>query len=314
MRRRRVSESACLLAQVRHDGLHRLALFAPGCAKVNHNLRSGARQEAAAASRAPRRAHRARPSLKQRLAELSVAAHLAHVLAQAARRGGGAVGLGRQRGGRPDSARWHASGGRRHQARSPRTQAHRAHAQARLRRSFAAQRSGGGKARWRTGSGERKVESASSPCTLLTCVCAVKELLEHLLKPRLASRLCRRQRPPRNLQLVLEHSLLPACPASAERSRSGCACCCAPPRGLCAAHRLTRKAPAHSNPRRRMESAAERKARLKALRAAAEESGVVPSRDTGDECVPRRGTGPDLGARSARGAPAEPLLSRAGLR
>jgi hypothetical protein len=35
-----------------------------------------------------------------------------------------------------------------------------------------------------------------------------------------------------------------------------------------------------------MESAAERKARLKALRAAAEESGVVPARDPGDECVP----------------------------
>jgi hypothetical protein len=36
-----------------------------------------------------------------------------------------------------------------------------------------------------------------------------------------------------------------------------------------------------------MESAAERKARLKALRAAAEESGVVPARDPGDECVAR---------------------------
>jgi hypothetical protein len=35
-----------------------------------------------------------------------------------------------------------------------------------------------------------------------------------------------------------------------------------------------------------MESAAERKARLKALRAAAEESGVVPARDAGDECAP----------------------------
>jgi hypothetical protein len=35
-----------------------------------------------------------------------------------------------------------------------------------------------------------------------------------------------------------------------------------------------------------METAAERKARLKAMRAAAEESGVVPARDTDDECVP----------------------------
>jgi coiled-coil domain-containing protein 12 len=35
-----------------------------------------------------------------------------------------------------------------------------------------------------------------------------------------------------------------------------------------------------------MESAAERKARLKALRAAAEESGVVAARDPADECVP----------------------------
>ena len=34
------------------------------------------------------------------------------------------------------------------------------------------------------------------------------------------------------------------------------------------------------------ETAAERKARLKAMRAAAEESGLIPARDTGDECVP----------------------------
>ena len=36
-----------------------------------------------------------------------------------------------------------------------------------------------------------------------------------------------------------------------------------------------------------MESAAERKARLKALRAAAEEDGVVPARAAEDECAPR---------------------------
>ena len=35
-----------------------------------------------------------------------------------------------------------------------------------------------------------------------------------------------------------------------------------------------------------MESAAERKARLKALRAAAEESGLVSTHDAGDECAP----------------------------
>ena len=35
-----------------------------------------------------------------------------------------------------------------------------------------------------------------------------------------------------------------------------------------------------------METAAERKARLKAMRAAAEEAGVVPARDAADECVP----------------------------
>ncbi len=36
------------------------------------------------------------------------------------------------------------------------------------------------------------------------------------------------------------------------------------------------------------ETPAERKARLKALRAAAEESGAVPARSAEDECVPRR--------------------------
>ena len=35
-----------------------------------------------------------------------------------------------------------------------------------------------------------------------------------------------------------------------------------------------------------METAAERKARLKAMRAAAEESGVIPVREADDECVP----------------------------
>ena len=41
-----------------------------------------------------------------------------------------------------------------------------------------------------------------------------------------------------------------------------------------------------------METAAERKARLKAMRAAAEETGVVPARDAADECVPEQRTPP----------------------
>jgi hypothetical protein len=37
-----VCGGACLLAQVRHDGLDRLALLAPRRAEVNNNLRSWA--------------------------------------------------------------------------------------------------------------------------------------------------------------------------------------------------------------------------------------------------------------------------------